>query len=53
MSTINKIIVKDKEVNEEFEIVSYSNTDDKVVIFNDNYRFCSQTKDNLEFVRVE
>ena len=50
---MNKIIVRDIEVNEEFEVLKYSSTDGSVVIRNLKYGICSQEKENLEFVRVE
>lgn len=50
---MNKIIVKDLEVNEEFEVLKYSSTDNRIVIRNLKYGIVSQEKELLEFVRVE
>ncbi|AYP68341.1 hypothetical protein PQE75_gp138 [Bacillus phage vB_BcoS-136] len=50
---INRIIVKDLEVNEEFEVLQYSSTNTSITIRNLKYGICSQDRDKLEFVRVE
>jgi hypothetical protein len=50
---VDKIIVLDTEVNEEFEVLRYVSTEERVTIRNLKYGICSQEKDKLTFVRVE
>jgi hypothetical protein len=50
---VNKIIVRDLEVNEEFEVLKYSSVNSRVIIRNLKYGIVGQEKELLEFVRVE
>jgi hypothetical protein len=46
---MKKIIVIDLEVNKEFELIDLHLDEDKVVIRNDEYGFCSQDLSKIKF----
>ena len=49
MLTINVI---DLETNKEFELISYSKTDEYCVIRNDEYGYCHQEKSKLKLYQL-